>query len=137
MKGHSHGLPDQRFSELRDALQKASWIEDLQSFRDIIEGCVQGRHGRRLRTRHVSSLYDYKGFFDSLETVLSGHVQTAANNKKNLQACHSFMLCKRRVAEDMALPEIESFFSDPPHPDDIIMITKLHMSSEEISQACA
>ncbi|CAE7220431.1 hypothetical protein AK812_SmicGene35175 [Symbiodinium microadriaticum] len=137
MKGHSHGLPDQRFSELRDALQKASWIEDLQSFRDIIEGCVQGRQGRRLRARHVSSLYDYKGFFDSLETVLSGHVQTAANNKKNLQACHSFMLCKRRVAEDMALPEIESFFSDPPHPDDIIMITKLHMSSEEISQACA
>ena len=136
MKGHSHGLPDQRFSEVRSALLKASWIEDPDGFREVIEGGVKGRQGRSLRTRVVAATYDYKAFFADLECVLSGHVQTARNKTENVQACHSFQLCKRCVAENFAIPAIENAFGEMDHPEDIVMITKLYMSSEEYSQAC-
>ena len=134
-KGHSHGLPDQRFSEVRSALLSASWIQDLQDFLHVIEGGVKGRQGRELRTSHVEATYDYKDFFSWLEWGLSGHVQTAANNQKNLQACHSFLLVKRKVARNFAVIVEPCVDDEPEHEDDIIMITKLYMSSDEVSQA--
>ena len=135
MKGHSHGLPDQRFSEVRTALLNASWIEDLNGFQSVIKGGVKGRQGRELRTRHVEAMYDYKGFLSGLEWGLSGHVQTAANRQKNVQACHSFLLVKRKVAQRFAVILEEDDNDEPKHDDDIMMITKLYVSSDEVSQA--
>ena len=117
-----------------------SWTvsaQDLKGFLRVIEPGVKGRQGRAVRAREVSSIYDWKTFFEPLLVDLHGHTQTVWHKLKREQAAHSFHLVARETAEHMALPAIETSFDETPHPRDIILIMKLYMSMDEPNQACS
>ena len=137
MAGHSHGLPDQRFSEVREKLfAVVGVLEDPADYMKIIEK-VEPREGRKQRISRLHALYDFKSFFDDMEVKMSGHTQTQGKERANQQAVHSFSFVLREDYQNLAGLglELESNFDEEPHPHDVIMMLKAYMSDDTYTQA--
>ena len=57
--GHSHGKPDQRFSEVRYALSQTSVLEDPSLFAAAIQNGVKPREGRALKVHQVGASLEF------------------------------------------------------------------------------
>lgn len=92
--GHSHGVPDQRFSEVRSTLTKQDAIQSPKDFIAAVQKVVP-RQGRELRVERLQCLYDFKGFVEELDIQVSGHTSTHQKLQQNLEVCHQFSLMTR------------------------------------------
>jgi len=94
--GHSHGLPDQRFSVVRSKLTTEKVMETPDDFLAAVRKVVP-TGGRQLRAQSVHSLFDFKEFLEPLECQLSGHTSTRKKLLNNEEVCHSFTLMTRKT----------------------------------------
>lgn len=137
--GHSHGKIDQRFSEVRYALAQTTVLEDPTLFAATIHNGVKPREGRALKVHHVGASLEFKKFFEKLELQTSGHTQTKAKTNQHIEACHVFNFTRRSEAEKrsgvLPIQELDGKYGIPPHPDDIILSTRLHLADDDESQA--
>lgn len=101
--GHSHGLPDQRFSEVRAMLSRQDVIQTPEDFVAAVQKVVP-RQGRQLRSQRLQCLYDFKSFTDLLDIQVSGHTSTHQKLQDNLEVCHSFTLLLRRTFRNLTKP---------------------------------
>ena len=53
--GHSHGKPDQRFSEIRTALAQSALLENPDQFAEAIAQGVKPRENRTLKTHRLQA----------------------------------------------------------------------------------
>ena len=84
----------------------------------------------------IDVAYEWKGFLQVLERFnLSGHVQSHAMTKANLEACHCYQLTSRATFEKM-FPgaEVENLPSYPAMPKDIILQVWQYMASPTQAQ---
>ena len=136
--GHSHGKPDQRFSEVRWALSQSPVLETPGHFGEAIRESVKPREGRSLKVHHMGASLEFKYFFEKLELKTSGHTQTKGKTEKQLEACHVFSFYTRDTfsqrRKNTAIQELDAKYGLPPRPDDIIMCCQLHVASNDDSQ---
>ena len=71
--------------------------------------------------------------FSGLPVTVTGHTQDHGKTLRHEEAPHIFSL-KKRSRCGFADEEVESSFVDEPHPDDIILCVKLHLSSATLAQ---
>lgn len=94
--GHSHGLPDQRFSEVRGKLCSESVLQSPEDFLSEVKK-VQAPASRVLRAERCSSLFDFKAPMEQLQVDVSGHVSTHNRLLNNVETVHSFTLMTRET----------------------------------------
>eukprot|EP00435_Cladocopium_sp_Y103_P075707 s119_g63.t1 len=137
--GHSHGKPDQRFSEVRWALSQCSLLEVPEHFADAIRTAVKPREGRDLLVHKVGASLDFKSFFNHLRLNTSGHTQTKAKTKAHVEAVHVFSFSFRHALPKESQDAIQELsdkrdLSLAPRPDDVILSCKHHLASGDGSQ---
>lgn len=136
--GHSHGKPDQRFSEVRWALSQSPVLEDPTFFAEAIRTGVKPREGRALKVHKVGASLEFKKFFEQLQLSTKGHTQTKTKTEQHLEACHVFSFQRREtMAEErkLAIQELDAKHGIAPHSEDVIMSAQLHLADSEDSQA--
>jgi len=94
--GHSHGLPDQRFSEVRGKLCSESVLQTPEDFLSAVKK-VQAPSSGVLRAERCSSLFDFKALMEQLQVDVSGHVSTHNRLVNNVETVHSFTLMTRET----------------------------------------
>ena len=87
--GHSHGLPDQRFSEVRHLLFQESTLQTPSDFVKVLEK-VKPRQQRELAVQRVECMEDWNKFLEPLEITLHSHNTTSRMKQAGQHACHSF-----------------------------------------------
>ena len=80
--GHSHGKPDQRFSEIRTALAQSALLENPEQFAEAIAQGVKPRENRTLKTHRLQATIAFKEFFEAMALKTSGHTQTKGKTGK-------------------------------------------------------
>lgn len=132
--GHSHGLPDQRFSEVRHLLFQESTLQTPADFVRVL-GKVKPRQQRELTIKTPKCMEDWTMFLQPLEIILKGHVTTHKMKQNRKHASHYFLMTRReKYAEFGDVSMIENFDGEPAHPKDIILVLKSHLSSDDLSQ---
>ncbi|CAJ1416724.1 unnamed protein product [Effrenium voratum] len=84
--GHSHGLPDQRFSEVRHHLFASDVLQHPEDFLRIINQ-VRPREGRVLQAETLSSQWNFKAWLEQLPLQVHGHTSTQAKLRAGQHAC--------------------------------------------------
>ena len=132
--GHSHGLPDQRFSEVRHLLFQESTLQTPADFVKVLEK-VKPRQQRDLLVQKVECMENWNEFLEPLQISLHGHNTTHRMKQSGLHACHYFLMVTREKYDQFGdAGMVENFEDEPPHPKDIVLVVKSHLSSEDISQ---
>ena len=132
--GHSHGLPDQRFSEVRHLLFQESTLQTPADFVKVLEK-VKPRQQRDLLVQRVECMENWNQFLEPLEVSLHGHNTTQKMKKSGQHACHYFLMVTReKFAKFGDAGMVENFEDEPPNPKDIVLVLKSHLSSDDISQ---
>ena len=123
--GHSHGLPDQRFSELRGLLFAADVLETPEDFLDVVRKVVP-RQKRDLSAQHCGAISNFHEFFKPLPFTVHGHTTTHNMKLRYGHGAHYYTMMTREYYAKVAdLSEVQSGFKDPPHPKDIVMLLLL------------
>lgn len=135
--GHSHGKPDQRFSEVRWALSQSSVLETPDQFAETIVQGIKPREGRNLKVHRLHAALQFKEFFEHLGLKTSGHTQTKKKTEQHLEACHVFSFSRRdTLSGKQASSAIQELDADAPrNADDIILSCQHHLASADESQA--
>lgn len=132
--GHSHGLPDQRFSEVRNLLFQQATLQCPDDFIQCLKK-VKPRQQRELEVRQVQCLEDWHKFTQPLEITLHKHTTTHKMKKSGQHACHYFlMMTREKYATFGDIGMIENFEDESPHPKDVVLVVKSHLSSDDIAQ---
>ena len=135
--GHSHGKPDQRFSEIRWALSQCSRLETPEHFAEAIESSVRPRENRSVKVHKVGASFDFKTFFQHLQLSTSGHTQTKGKSDQNVEAVHVFSFARREALStttQSAIEELSGKHPAPPDNDDIILSCRHHLAHSDESQ---
>ena len=89
----------------------------------------------------LQAAWDWTQFFNTLNVRMMGHTSTAAKKATHETAIHVFRFVLRKDIEDYVFSEApvhDEVETAWPHlesrPDDVIMMTKLYMSSTSLSQ---
>ena len=88
--GHSHGLPDQRFSEVRGKLCSESVLQTPEDFLSAVKK-MQAPSSRVLRAERCSSLFDFKALMGTVAGRCLGtrlHSQPACEQCGNCAQLH-------------------------------------------------
>ena len=99
-----------------------------------MEATRKGSGARPMRVTQVGALYDWEAFFAKLEVAPHSHVQTHAMTTAHKEACHVFRFFRRDSVIAGGMGEAvtpHSIFEEPPAADDIILVTKHLLSSQE------
>ena len=131
--GHSHGKPDQRFSEIPTALAQSALLENPEQFAEAIAQGVKPRENRTLKTHRLQATIAFKEFFEAMALKTSGHTQTKGKTESNLEAVHVFSVTTRRMLTE----EVGTHSSEPYgscEEDDIILSCRLHLADKDWSQ---
>eukprot|EP00435_Cladocopium_sp_Y103_P047494 s156_g14.t1 len=144
--GHSHGKPDQRFSEVRHALSNSSVLEDPEAFAETIGQAVKPREGRSLEVHKVGAALEFTKFFEHLDLKTSGHTQTKGKTEQQQEAVHVFTFKRRAELSGKVRGKVQELkppararsanAAAMPAPDDndIIMSCQLYVASTDDSQ---
>ena len=132
--GHSHSKIDQRFSEVRGALCAATVLQTPDDFQKTITEHVFPRSGRSLSCDIIDASEDYKSYYEDLGVQVSGHTQTFKKFEQNLQAVHYFCFQKLGQLSEAEAQQVANPFGTTPQLNDIVLQTKLYLSSNELSQ---
>lgn len=132
--GHSHGKPDQRFSEVRFALSQCSVLQTPEDFAAAITDAVRPREGRNLRVEYIKASYDFAGFFKHMPLKTSGHTQTKGKTDKFEEAVHVFHFTRRDLLPTHLRTATVLADGTAPTSDDIILTCRQHLASSESSQ---
>ena len=128
--GHTHGLIDQRFSEVRKALAESPLLSTPAEFCQAIREGVTPHGQRQLRASHVTAALNWSDHFGKLPTETSGHTQTKGKTDAHLEAVHSFQFMLRRNHEG-AVQELSGATCSP---QDVLLRCQHYLSSSEDSQ---
>ena len=131
--GHSHGKPDQRFSEIRTALAQSALLETPEQFAEAIATGVKPRENRTLQAHRLQATIAFKEFFEAMGLKTTGHTQTKGKTDSNLEAVHVFSLSTRRMLTE----EVGTHSSEPIgfcEEDDIILSCRQHLADKDLSQ---
>ena len=132
--GHSHGLPDQRFSEVRHLLFQESTLQTPSDFVKVLEK-VKPRQQRELAVQRVECMEDWNKFLEPLEITLHSHNTTRRMKQAGQHACHYFLMVTReKYAQFGDVGMVENFQDEPPSTKDVVLVLKSHLSSDDISQ---
>ena len=129
--GHSHGKPDQRFSEVRFALAQCSLLEDPDHFANAIQQGVKPRESRVLKVHRLQATVDFKSFLEAMELKTEGHTQTK-KNENNEEAVHVFNLSRYESLSCEIQSQVDK--SNLPDSKDIILTCRLHLADSSPSQ---
>lgn len=135
--GHSHGKPDQRFSEVRWALSQSPVLESPDQFAETIRQSVKPREGRTLKVHKVGASLEFKHYFEELALKTSGHTQTKGKTEQRMEACHVFSFCRRETMAEKVVGNIQEWAGKAtlaPDPNDIILTVQHHLASPDDSQ---
>ena len=143
--GHSHGKPDQRFSEVRHALSNSSVLEDPEAFAETIGQAVKPREGRSLEVHKVGAALEFTKFFEHLDLKTSGHTQTKAKTEQQQEAVHVFTFKRRAELSEKVRAKVQELkpqakarsaavATPAPNDNDIIMSCQLYVASTDDSQ---
>ena len=128
--GHTHGLIDQRFAEVRKALAESPVLSTPAEFCQAIREGVTPHGQRQLRASHVTAALNWSDYFGKLPTETSGHTQTKGKTDAHLEAVHSFQFMLRRNHEG-AVQELPGATCSP---QDVLLRCQHYLSSTEDSQ---
>jgi hypothetical protein len=122
---HRHGRIDQMFTALGTALNKQTVLQTPNDFQRVMEA-TRGRSGSRPRVVQLGALYDWETYFAPL-----GVVQTLGST----EACHAFNFFRRDCMNNNSrAANPHTIFEEPPAGDDVILVTKHLLSSQEYAQ---
>ena len=136
--GHSHGLRDQKFGEVRHRLFSENVLESPSDFMKAISN-VRPAGNRSQRIERLESVFDFNAFFDGLKISVSGHTSTRGKLCQGQYPAHVFHLISRvqlrQYLEGADLPELVNSFSGPPSPGDILLLCKAYLADTSYAQA--
>ena len=83
----------------------------------------------------VSGVLDWKGFFDALGLQVHGHTRTRQMRQAGVDAVHCFRFVR---SEEIGRPGGWTWPESPPcqveHPRDVLMLAKMHMADEALTE---
>ncbi len=130
---HTHNELDQRFSSLASLIKKAECLETMEEMADFLKANMVPAQNRELMVEITAGTHDFKSWMAPCDFQVSGLTSTAKEPFTN----HLWRFCRRADVGTMS-EEIENshpvWSSWQPSPDDVCLVLKQYMSSEEQSQ---
>lgn len=134
--GHTHGRQDRTFAFAARGLTRSRVLQDPADFAERLRATLSP-HCKAYAILHVEKIeasMRWTDFFSTLPASLKfgGHTQHKAATDRGEEACHVFKFVTRQSCSGLT---INTPFPDaPPHPSDVVLLLKLHMSSTSLAQ---
>ena len=144
--GHSHNRQDQRFAAALPSIKHSRNLplQDDVDFAKVLRDEVRPIPGLRAhRVCVVTAAWDFTSFFAELNVNIEGHTSTKAKKEAGITPPHVFRFLLRCKLTDHCFKEAAVWTGDlvtmwpsiPPHPHDVICMTKRYIASPALSQA--
>ena len=132
--GHTHNKQDQTIGTVCTGIARNSKIEDPEELVGCVKGAMHPTHGRVGHVEYIQATLDFKTWLSSLDVTLTGQGSHASWKSLNLESCHVWRFLKRKHLTTFAQEQAQTTFTEPLHPDDIVLLVKHHLSSDGYAQ---
>ena len=123
--GHSHGPIDRRFGVHTSALARSDVLQDPDDFCNRLLEEVRPQANMEFVAERLPAVSDWKSFFETLNIKMMGHTATDEQDAKHVWKFIRRSACTQVTVEDTG---------GIAHPNDIILLTKDFMRSDELAQ---
>ena len=127
--GHTHNKLDQRHGTAATTISNEKLLECPEDFKACLDRKVRAPRGRSQNVQIIEATINWKAHYSGLP-MLAGHTQTAGKTAAGLEAAHSFRFMRRADVPG----DIDSIFSDPPDPDDAVLLVRQYLSDADLIQ---
>ncbi len=144
--GHTHNRQDQRFAVAATAIHRdgSKGLQDAADFAEVIRSSVKPIQGTMAphAVELLKASWDWTSWLGELPVNVAGHTTTAAKKAVGESAAHVFRFVLRSALEERLFSEVQTgplgvetaWPHLQQHPSDVILLTKLHIASLELSQ---